>query len=187
MRHKYDSEQGPRHDLDHRTTRFCAPAQGMIYSGTKFRIGAVVVKLCQWTLSQWTPRSRTEDRGRGLLHKSRPIGVHEGVSQAHTRHVGLEWSVWLSSPQMRLRRSEARSGHPSCPGDRTDRRVSQVPDIDQWNRTALNSNWPTLDLSQRRTMSKNKDPVSGDHRMPQYSAHFIGSEGQITQRIALAC
>src|SRR5436190_1536054 len=52
---------------------------------------------------------------------------------------------------------------------------------------SLNSNWPTLDLSQRRTMSKNKDPVSGDHRMPQYSAHFIGSEGQITQRIALAC
>jgi hypothetical protein len=48
MRHKDDSAQenkGHRHDLDHRTARFCAPARGMIYPGTKFRIGAVVVNI----------------------------------------------------------------------------------------------------------------------------------------------
>ena len=38
LRHKDDSAQAG-HDLDHRTARFCAPARGMIYPGTKFRIG----------------------------------------------------------------------------------------------------------------------------------------------------
>lgn len=48
MRHKDDSAQenkGHRYDLDHRIARFCAPARGMIYPGTKFRIGAVVVNI----------------------------------------------------------------------------------------------------------------------------------------------
>jgi hypothetical protein len=48
MRHKDDSAQENkrhRHDLDHRATRICAPARGMIYPDTKSRIGAVVVDI----------------------------------------------------------------------------------------------------------------------------------------------
>jgi hypothetical protein len=48
MRQKDDSAQenkGHRHDFDHRITRFCAPARGVIYPGTKFRIGAIVIDI----------------------------------------------------------------------------------------------------------------------------------------------
>lgn len=48
MRCKDDSakeNKGHRHDLDHRTARFCAPARGMIYPSTEFRIDAVVMNI----------------------------------------------------------------------------------------------------------------------------------------------
>ena len=48
MRQKDDRAQenkGHRHDFDHRIARFCAPARGVIYPGTKFRIGAIVIDI----------------------------------------------------------------------------------------------------------------------------------------------
>src|SRR4051794_35602451 len=59
MRHKDDSAQenkGHGYNLDHRTTRFCAPGPGNEHFGTNFRTVPSSLTLLQWTLSKWTRR-----------------------------------------------------------------------------------------------------------------------------------
>src|SRR4051812_46575903 len=65
MRHKDDSTQenkGHGYNLDHRTTRFCAPGPRDEHFGTKFRIVPSSLTLLRWTLSRWTRRWRAEIR-----------------------------------------------------------------------------------------------------------------------------